>query len=414
MNTHIANFLIVVSLCLGLDSVRAQVTFSAGVEIHATADFEAPLAAEGAWITVGSHGRCWHPARVEANWRPYCDGSWVWTDCGWYWQSDEPWAWACYHYGSWVDDPSAGWVWIPGTEWAPAWVTWREGSDFIGWAPCGPGGVVVADPFFVFVDIHRFNEPIRRDEVIINHTDVIRQTKVINNIRREDHTIDGARTRVVINEGPGVAKIQTATRATFAARPIRDVARETRPPANFHHDPVATPAQPRPIDRETARPGESAVRAPVTEPSPDQPEPGQPRTQAEVPPPTRQEEVRPPRETPKPPVTEPKPSIVGRDQEKSPDEKTAAPHERPITPDEQTAAPHERPAAPEGKPKPPVHPAPKPEPPRKQVPEPPPNHDEGKDKGPPEPGLLTEGASQGPLLNCGLRNPRFDVRRSMA
>lgn len=74
---------------------------SASVEITAAADFHEPLAAHGAWIEVESYGRCWHPARVEAHWRPYCYGYWVWTDCGWYWVSDEPWAWACYHYGRW-------------------------------------------------------------------------------------------------------------------------------------------------------------------------------------------------------------------------------------------------------------------------------------------------------------------------
>jgi hypothetical protein len=31
-----------------------------------------------------------------------------------------------------------GWVWVPGSEWAPAWVSWRESDDYIGWAPLPP------------------------------------------------------------------------------------------------------------------------------------------------------------------------------------------------------------------------------------------------------------------------------------
>jgi len=33
---------------------------------------------------------------------------------------------------------SVGWVWVPGDEWAPAWVSWRKGNDFVGWAPLPP------------------------------------------------------------------------------------------------------------------------------------------------------------------------------------------------------------------------------------------------------------------------------------
>ena len=29
-------------------------------------------------------------------------------------------------------------MWVPGNEWAPAWVSWRAGGDYYGWAPLGP------------------------------------------------------------------------------------------------------------------------------------------------------------------------------------------------------------------------------------------------------------------------------------
>src|SRR5579859_3167226 len=119
-----------------LTGAHAQVAFSANVQVQTVSDFYGPLASYGTWYNVPAYGRCWHPAEVATVWRPYTVGDWEWTDCGWYWVSDEPWAWACYHYGSWVYDPVYGWVWVPGTEWAPAWVVWRESpeDDYIGWA----------------------------------------------------------------------------------------------------------------------------------------------------------------------------------------------------------------------------------------------------------------------------------------
>src|SRR5580704_16187581 len=147
-------------LNLGLFRASAAFEVSAGINIQSTGDFYRQLAARGSWIQVGTYVQCRHPT-VTATWRPYCDGSWEWTDCGWYWVSDEPWAWACYHYGTWAFDPTDGWVWVPGLEWAPAWVNWRTGGDYIGWAPCGPGGVTVDPSAYVFVEGRHFHDHLR-------------------------------------------------------------------------------------------------------------------------------------------------------------------------------------------------------------------------------------------------------------
>ena len=222
--------LIAVSANLLILPVAAEVRFSAGIEIGAASDFYEPLTPIGSWVEVGSYGRCWHPS-VAVGWRPYTTGHWEWTDVGWYWVSDEPWAWACYHYGSWVNDPSYGWVWVPGVEWAPSWVTWRESPDYIGWAPCGPGGVVLAPAFFVFVDIHRFREPIRPDRVIVNNTTIVNRTTVVNNFRRETRTIDGVPQTVVANQGPSVTTIQKATGTRLEPVPVTQVVRNTPVPS---------------------------------------------------------------------------------------------------------------------------------------------------------------------------------------
>jgi hypothetical protein len=97
----------------------------------------AVLNAYGNWIDVPMFGRVWQPA-VQADWRPYMYGQWVWTDQGWMWESDEPFGWVVYHYGYWTQIESLGWVWIPGNEWSPARVDWYTGDDYIGWAPMAP------------------------------------------------------------------------------------------------------------------------------------------------------------------------------------------------------------------------------------------------------------------------------------
>src|SRR6185295_18713309 len=47
-------------------------------------------------------------------------------------------------YGRWYQDPEIGWAWVPGNDWAPSWVSWQEGSDYVGWAPLPPGANVNA------------------------------------------------------------------------------------------------------------------------------------------------------------------------------------------------------------------------------------------------------------------------------
>jgi hypothetical protein len=96
------------------------------------------LAPYGDWFSMDKYGWVWAPYNVAVSWRPYTVGHWVYTDDGCTWDSDEPWGWATYHYGRWTYDATHGWVWVPGEEWAPAWVAWRYGDGYIGWAPLPP------------------------------------------------------------------------------------------------------------------------------------------------------------------------------------------------------------------------------------------------------------------------------------
>lgn len=102
--------------------------------------FYTKLESHGDWRETSDYGYVWQPREAEQsrNWRPYTNGHWVYTDAGWTWVSEEPFGWATYHYGRWTRLRNIGWVWVPGDEWAPAWVSWRKSNDYVGWAPLPP------------------------------------------------------------------------------------------------------------------------------------------------------------------------------------------------------------------------------------------------------------------------------------
>ena len=83
---------------------------------------------DGSWFNTTEYGDVWQPYIAYKNeaWRPYTDGYWTYTDGGWMFVSYEDFGWAVYHYGRWTQLKDLGWAWVPGTEWSPAWVTWRE------------------------------------------------------------------------------------------------------------------------------------------------------------------------------------------------------------------------------------------------------------------------------------------------
>jgi len=232
---NIQSFGLIIGLGLLAQPALADLEVSASVQIHAKAEFEAPLAAHGAWVEVGSYGRCWRPAQVAVGWRPYCRGEWVWTDCGWYWASDEPWGWACYHYGSWAYDTHQGWVWVPGVKWAPAWVSWRVGGGYIGWAPlCPPGRFFSRHPsadHFVFVGAAGFGGPVKASKLIVKNKVVFGKTSLVGGVKRETRSLGGASQKVMVNHGPGIDMVQKTSGKRFTATPITQATHRTPGPS---------------------------------------------------------------------------------------------------------------------------------------------------------------------------------------
>jgi hypothetical protein len=115
----------------------AQPLPGAGIDLNY---FQNQLAPYGNWVDVPPYGPAWRPTvAMDPAWRPYFNGGhWEYTDSGWYWQSDYPYGDIVFHYGRWLRDFRYGWVWIPGYQWAPAWVAWRQADAYAGWAPLPP------------------------------------------------------------------------------------------------------------------------------------------------------------------------------------------------------------------------------------------------------------------------------------
>jgi len=189
--------------------------------------FNNTLAPYGSWVNVEGYGQCWRPTTViyDASWSPYCDrGNWIYTDYGWYWDSDYAWG-VTFHYGRWFLSPQFGWCWCPDTVWAPSWVIWRSDEEYCGWAPLPPFAVFspgsgflyrgapvgldfdfgLGPECFVFVSVEHFNDRHPRSFRLAppRVAQVFRQTKVVNNYSVNNHAI--------VNRGFGVERIASAT-----------------------------------------------------------------------------------------------------------------------------------------------------------------------------------------------------------
>jgi hypothetical protein len=156
------------------------------------------------------------------------------TNYGWTWASNEPFGWATYHYGRWAWDSRFGWLWVPGTIWGPAWVSWQYGGGYVGWAPLPPtvgfeigvgirlGGfnlsVGIRPDTYSFVRerslleprLSGYLEPRARNVTIIHQT-----TNITNYTFVENH---------VVNRGVEVRRIEQITGRRVRERRINQIA----------------------------------------------------------------------------------------------------------------------------------------------------------------------------------------------
>jgi hypothetical protein len=152
-NLRLGRAALLIGLAAGSLAVAAPASLvtsahaQASVGVSVGADFRVALEPYGGWRHHRRFGDVWVPASRARDWRPYTVGHWVYTDdYGWYWVADDQeadWGWITYHYGRWYRDAESGWFWIPNDVWGPAWVDWRYGDQYVGWAPEPPDDVVV-------------------------------------------------------------------------------------------------------------------------------------------------------------------------------------------------------------------------------------------------------------------------------
>jgi hypothetical protein len=136
------------------------------------------LDANGSWMQSPDYGPVWFPNNVAYGWQPYHNGHWMnHAPWGWVWVEDEPWGYAPFHYGRWVQ-VSGRWGWLPGPVaahpiWSPALVVFAGGIQVGGvgvsaWFPLGPG-----EPYHPWYPA----SPRYMDQVNITN---IRETRVVH------------------------------------------------------------------------------------------------------------------------------------------------------------------------------------------------------------------------------------------
>src|SRR5438270_3226594 len=185
--------------------------------------FYTKLEPHGAWLETADYGYVWQPREAESSrsWRPYTNGRWVYTDAGWTWISEEPFGWATYHYGRWTRLRGVGWVWVPGEQWAPAWVSWRKSNDYVGWAPLPPEARFdqrtgihnwsdsyydIGPDQYCFVQTKEFGAQRIKSTVIPpeRNVTIVNQTTNVTNITYNNTT--------VVNEGPSYDELRAESR----------------------------------------------------------------------------------------------------------------------------------------------------------------------------------------------------------
>jgi uncharacterized membrane protein YgcG len=93
----------------------------------------------GEWVWHDLYGYVWRPFYNDyypsGNWAPYIYGNWASYQNQLFWIPGEPWGWVPYHLGIWMWDKNKGWLWLPGSMFAPAWAVWDFYFGYYFWRP---------------------------------------------------------------------------------------------------------------------------------------------------------------------------------------------------------------------------------------------------------------------------------------
>jgi hypothetical protein len=205
------------------------------------------LAAYGTWTDSPQYGQVWYP-QVAPDWVPYREGRWSYVaPWGWTWVDSDPWGFAPFHYGRWVDIDGR-WGWYPGVPvgvapapvYAPALVTFfgvgavvgigigaALAAGSIGWCPLGPREVF--RPWYHASDGYVRQVNITHVTNVTNVTTFNRNVTINNFANRSAATVVPASTltesRLV---RPAVQRVDPAqlaqARPVFGQQPLRPTA----------------------------------------------------------------------------------------------------------------------------------------------------------------------------------------------
>ncbi|MCK8490324.1 hypothetical protein M0L20_00595 [Spirosoma sp. RP8] len=208
-------------------SISQKTMAQPGVSVPVESFYD-ELAPYGQWTQYPGYGDVWMP-NAGPDFQPYATGGhWVVTEYGNTWVSDYAWGWAPFHYGRWIYDPGyGGWLWIPGTDWGPAWVAWRSGGGYYGWAPLAPGmnvsiNINIPAPYWTFVPEVYIASPrvysycVPRPNVV----NIYQSTTIINNVYRTNNR--------VYAYGPPRADIERVTRRSVPVYRVDNLDRPGR------------------------------------------------------------------------------------------------------------------------------------------------------------------------------------------
>ncbi len=121
----------------------------------------------GEWVWDSLYGYVWRPYFNDyypyGSWYPYYYGQWREVDGQLFWVAEEPWGWAPYHLGLWVWNKKRGWLWIPGSAFAPAWVAWGFHMGYCGWRPWSWWDWYLYGEFYGFYPYYYYAEPFLYD-----------------------------------------------------------------------------------------------------------------------------------------------------------------------------------------------------------------------------------------------------------
>ena len=196
------------------------------------------LDGNGVWQSNPTYGNVWVPTGVQQGWAPYRNGHWVWiSPWGWTWVDDEPWGYAPFHYGRWVNVGNQ-WGWVPGPQnvqpvYAPALVAFIGGVSAgggggypaggnVGWFPLAP-----QDPYVPSYYASRgYVQRVNTSNTVVRTTNItnVYNNQATNNITYVNRTVPGAVTVVppnVVQSSAPVAKAVVPMDAKrIAAAPV--------------------------------------------------------------------------------------------------------------------------------------------------------------------------------------------------